>query len=404
MKKLISILVAIVLMIGGYSLFKYFTSGEEEELIILYGGHRNNVAINEESLVDSARDAFISGGNITVIGVDGDPSVEFDSNENDMLKLPGNFASLTKKKKEQISEKKARKLLDMIERMNADDAEVDYFEALHVAEAIFNTSDRPNKKMIIYGSLLNTTGILNFAENPSLLQGDPDEIVKILKSNSALPKLSGVTVEIWGAGQTTSPQQELSYEQRDVIKNEYQAIFEASGIEKENIYFSTVASGKKFKLKNYESLPEVTLIRVGDHKISFQGFTKFSEDTGVKFKGDLAKLENPTAAKLALDPIYQYLKNSQNKILICGTTATGNASFCKALSQDRAETIRDLLVDMGAKKEQISCLGLGCNNPWHVEDTDKDGHLIEDNAKQNRTVYILDRNSDDAKSILENYS
>ena len=90
--------------------------------------------------------------------------------------------------------------------------------------------------------------------------------------------------------------------------------------------------------------------------------------------------------------------------MICGTTATGNASFCKALSQDRAETIRDLLVDMGAKKEQISCLGLGCNNPWHVEDTDKDGHLIEDNAKQNRTVYILDRNSDDAKSILENYS
>ncbi len=86
--------------------------------------------------------------------------------------------------------------------------------------------------------------------------------------------------------------------------------------------------------------------------------------------------------------------------ILAGSTATfGSAADCEELSYKRAQTIRELMIDMGAPLDRITCVGLGYNHPFHEQDINPDGTLNEAIAPRNRAVIILEANSPEAKEL-----
>jgi outer membrane protein OmpA-like peptidoglycan-associated protein len=88
-------------------------------------------------------------------------------------------------------------------------------------------------------------------------------------------------------------------------------------------------------------------------------------------------------------------------LLICGTTTSaGEKDSCLAFSEARANSVRDLLVSSGVDPAQIQTLGCGWSSSLYVPDRASDGTLDETIAPQNRSVKLVDYDSDTAAQIL----
>ena len=86
------------------------------------------------------------------------------------------------------------------------------------------------------------------------------------------------------------------------------------------------------------------------------------------------------------------------ELLLVGTTADVNGGSVE-LSKMRAEKVKALLVELGIPEEHILTAGLGADSPWHKNEW-IDGIFHEEIAEENRSVYILSADSEEAESIL----
>ena len=118
----------------------------------------------------------------------------------------------------------------------------------------------------------------------------------------------------------------------------------------------------------------------------------------VSFVPDKATYLDEEEAVLTIQPIADYLmENNQMTILLAGTTAGDEDSdYTITLSQDRAATVQNTLIQLGVDESRIIAVGLGSNNPWHVYGVGYEGSI----ASGNRAVVLLDAASDAAKEIL----
>ena len=71
--------------------------------------------------------------------------------------------------------------------------------------------------------------------------------------------------------------------------------------------------------------------------------------------------------------------------------------------EQRAETVLKILVELGVPESQLTAIGLGDDDPWHLDDFDVHGNYIESLASQNRKVLLLDAGSDEAKKYSINH-
>ena len=130
------------------------------------------------------------------------------------------------------------------------------------------------------------------------------------------------------------------------------------------------------------------------------------DETQVKFKPNSDEFVDESAARSAIKPIAdQILKYPDHKILLAGTTATfGNQSAAEKLSSERADAVKNMLVDeFKVPSSQLETAGLGYEkDPFErAADMDVSGNFIESEAKKNRRVVVLDADSDMAKKALE---
>ena len=399
MKKWIVLLVMVLVGVGWWGYQHYVKEKPSDSIceVVLVGGHRNAPApdLNNAKFVEELKSVYKSNGEVIFISVDGKPSV---TQTNKVFGME-NTSGLTTKKLDRMAEKQVEKLLDQAADIRASSPEVDYVAALHVAEGVLDSSHCPKKRITILGSLLNTTGIFSYANNGDLIQGEPEKVVEILSQQKAIPDLTDVeSVDVYGAATVAEPQKQLSYNQSDCIEEQYKSLLEEAGVKKVRFHKTSMSTDNK--MDGYKSLPYVTPISFLDETVDFSGVRKFDEDT-IKFIGDKASFVDEAKAEESLTPIAEWLnEDTRRQIIVCGTTATGKKNFCKNLSQARAEAVKDVLVSKGVNTEQVSCLGLGCDNKWHINDLGDNGKLIEEKAKQNRAVYILDRNSNEAEGLL----
>lgn len=397
MKKIIVGIVVVLIAGAGYIMYKKIVNPQTETPqpiaeVIIVGAHANATApdFSNEAFRKEMETVYKSCGEVTVVSVDGQTSITSKTT------TFGTDRKLPEKNLTQLAEKHTDEYVNEILRnVRAKTPEADYVEALHVASGILESTECSEKRLTIMGSLLSTKGVLSYVENPELLDGgEANKIIKELQRARAIPNLNEVTVNLY-ASNTTAPQESLSYKQADMLQEHYKAICKAAGA-KVNFHKST----NKGRMKNYTKLPKVTTVDITTDKVSFTGAVKFSDEE-LSFIADQAVFASEAEARTRLQPIAAYLtEDTQRHVLVAGTTASGTEEFCQNLSQERADAVKKILVDYGAEENQITCMGLGFKNIFHVKDLEK-GELVEEKARQNRAVYIVDRYSEEGKALLK---
>lgn len=391
MKKILILVIAVIMAIlltgcGGDNIVP-----KKVNAAIVIGTHANGggVPIYSEELVDSVRSVCLTYGHISMVSSEGSPAVIGDYDIPEPAK-----DGLSEAKLQHIVEEYVTQLLPLIANHTATSEEVDTIEAITLAARTL-TGIEGEKHMIVCDSGLSTTGYLNFAAS-DILHSSPDAIIEELTKKQAIPSLDEVNVVWIGLGDVSLPQETLSAKEKDNLRTIWQGILEESGASVK--FSSALPAGAK------EGLPYVTPVPVeGVRSVSVLSEPITLDDTQVGFIGDTAQYRDSKTAIETLTPVAQALKEApQMKILIVGTTATGREDFCRKLSEDRALTVKSTLIDLGVDENQIlKAVGLGFHDPWHVDDRNGNGYLIESLAVENRKVVILDAYGEGVSKILE---
>ena len=389
--------------------------------VLVLGAHSNYPYFGSFSyLTDSIYESCYSYGSVTIIVADGEPYVAADFN----VKKPK--ANVDKSKRKMLAEENAATIIKKLYSFAAKTPEVDTLSALTIAGDKLNASDCSVKKVILDDSCLSTTGLLNFASS-QLIEEDPANIVKQLEDRKSLPNLSGVNLEVIGLGQTSGDQTALTTALKAQLTAIWQAILSSSGA---TVTINTTPL--KATTESEQSLPAVSTITVIKDSLTLTVPTYVEEtsveettpteetpvtpietpvtpfieevvrfdETSVKFKSNTAELADKDKATAALKPIGEILKNNPDlTVYLAGMTASTGGDG-KQLSLERAKTVKSLLLDMGAKEKQVSCVGLGrTENFLRVNDLDSDGNLVENKAKLNRAVFLFGSDSQTAKKL-----
>lgn len=353
-------------------------------MAVVWGIRSNQPIPTVNTVQKSLEDACESYGSITIVINDGSPHTLFTQD----IENPGD---LTEYALEQIKGNQIAQISNLLNTHAAVNPEADTLESIKLCIRELNslTEEEPDaiKKLVIFDSGLSTAGYLNFASSQDYLHRDAEEVVDYLKANEALPHLDGIVIEWYLLGDTSLPQEKLSDAEKNNLRRIWQAIISAGG---GSVTFKENTPGTgQWK----DKLPDVTTV----------SSMLVYDETQIAFVKNKAVFLNEEEAVSVLKQLATKLKaNPNQRKLICGTTATwGSQKSCEKLSLERANTVKRTLVKLGVNENQIVTIGLGfANDPWHYDDIDTNGHMIESQAIKNRRIVIIDRNSSMAKKLL----
>ncbi len=404
MKKLFVSVMIIIIM--GFGLLNGCSRSEKPKiaLAVVVGKHGNSMEIplNAPTIKEAIYNSCYTYGSVAFIAVDGNPKVYYQAN------IPEPEASgLTESKKESIANGYMKQLMNEIQHACPQVAEVDTLKAIQQATyTLQGSSERADKVMIIMDSGLSTVGYLDFTKG--LLEADVESIIAALKEAEAIPNMQDVSVVWMFNGQTASPQQELSERQKKKLQEIWKAILIEGGAREVSFAYDIASE------LSDEMFPMVSLVDVESRSIDVNTEerapvkitieepieTVVLDNTSVKFVGDKAVFVDKELAMLHIKELAEQLfMHPDNKVYVIGTTASGNTEFCNQLSIDRAQAVTEVLIDLGIPESQLIPMGMGFEDPWHVDDLDKNGIQIESQACQNRKVLIVDVNGSDAKKL-----
>jgi outer membrane protein OmpA-like peptidoglycan-associated protein len=118
----------------------------------------------------------------------------------------------------------------------------------------------------------------------------------------------------------------------------------------------------------------------------------FPDNGPLGFEPGTAVFRDPGGAEAALSELVRYLiTNPSARILLTGTTAHwGTLASDIALSMERSNAVRMVLVQLGASPRQIKTRGLGWKFAGYQDDQGPDGTLLPGPAEQNRSVIVTE--------------
>jgi OOP family OmpA-OmpF porin len=266
--------------------------------------------------------------------------------------------------------------------MRAEEPEADILAALDKAGG---AAGRPGAgTVVLVDSGLSTTGALDFSR-PGVLDAAPDELISFLRSTRALPDLHGLTVVLMGIGEVARPQQELGTRKKPLV-DLWTKIAEASGAacvtSIEVIRPDDPLEGETKPVKAVPVPPPMVYVPQGLTILRDAGEVGFEEGQAVfRDRGAARKTLEPIAAQLKAQPSYH--------LQLTGTTARwGSRDYQLDLARQRAETIKQELVALGANPSQIETRGLGSYFTQYVPDNGPGGVFLPGPGQQNRTVRI----------------
>ena len=356
---------------------------------------------------DTMVDAAENYGYAFAVRVDGEPELVLSED----LDIDEQFKSASKERLLRDARNKATNLLSVIDNVYALVPEVDFLEGLRCAASSLSSLDETytSRTIICCGTGLSTTGYLDFQNN--LLCAEPEVIVEMLKEREALPDLTGITVYWLGMGQVETPQEKLTPKQAKNLEAIWSEIVEASGGEFVPNEYISVAAERDLE----QVLPSVSTINIPKEKpLVFKPEdleTKAAEESvfeepvmlgedQVEFVGDEATYLHPEEAINTIRPIAEYLENHETiRLLLIGSTA-GDISNEAAirLSLERAEAVKNTLIEFNIDADRITALGMGSDDPWHIKNAGYEGPA----ASSNRKVVLIDAQTELAKEIMSN--
>jgi len=344
-----------------------------DNTVVAVGARSNMKTVSVESLNQYVKPAMAGSKKVTLVDTAGEPkvlaTVDFKSESaNDQAKADDQSLAasvLTKQLSAEVSSS----------------AEANPLKALDIAGREL-ASQGGAGTIVLVDSGLQTTGALNYTKG-DLLSADPSDIAKSLQAKGQLPDLSNMTVVLMGVGDTATPQQPLDTGQQDALRDQWQAIVEQAGAACVYVDPAPLTGDAR------AGAPAVSVVKVPETQAIAPAKKVVLDSSTVPFKTGSAELREPGATRTKLTQIAEQLKASGAKITLTGTTATdGDSAYQKSLSEQRAQTVKGVLVDLGVSAQNITTLGVGIENPEHVKDVDSEGHLIPELAAKNRTVVL----------------
>lgn len=363
------------------------SNASENSLAVVVSAHGNalTIPLNSPTLKSEIYNSCYTYGNVTFVSVDGDPKVYYQAD------IPNpEVSGLSENKKKTIANAYMEQLLYEINRVEALVPEVDTLKSIQrAAFALNGSSDEADKVMLVMDSGLSTKGYLNFTDG-LLNVDDVNEIVNELKKAEAIPNLENISVIWMFNGQTAEPQPELSERQKKKLQEIWEAVLLAGGAESVK-FTADMASETIDKEYPFVSLVEAEERVIQQDNIIMKEDVVILDSERVHFEGNKAVFVDKKEAKESIEKVAMDLIDYPEKeVYVIGTTATGREEFCKRLSEERAEAVVDLLIEYGVREEQLTVEGLGYQDDWHITDLDENGELIEEIAKKNRKVLIVD--------------
>lgn len=380
------------------------TGNDEIALAVVGSPHSNEPSfpLNAASVNDKLYNCCYTYGSVSFITCDGNPKVVYQTD----IPKPEK-SGLSENKKKTIANNYTAQLIKELSSLRSDVSEVDTLKAItYASKTLSSSSTSADKVLVIMDSGLSTVGYLDFTKG--LLEVDTDSIVEALKKAEAIPTLTDVNVVWMYLGQTAAPQQELSESQKHKLEEIWKAILTEGGAKSIELV-NDIASDEPDN-----SLPSVSVVDVQNRSIDVETNeiepveivieppieTIVLDNTSVRFIGDKAEFVDYEEASSVLEQYAKVLLNHpNNKVYVIGTTATGSTDFCNELSVNRANAVCQVLVSYGVPESQLIPIGMGYQDPWHIDDVDDNGKQIEKYACQNRKVLIVDVNGDDATRL-----
>lgn len=373
---------------------------EELHLAIVNGNCANSAHINTSKAKDYIDKACRSYGDVSIIVADGKPyqSAEID--------IPDQGKSgLSDSKLNKVILSQTEQIMELLENSKAKTEEADLLSSINDAARFLNSKKDGIKEMLILHSGISTTGILDFTKG-YLGSNEIPDVMAHLKKEQAIPDLKGIHI-IWaGMSDTKAPQPELSSKNKAYLQGLWKSILETAGAKVDFVQDLPIETEQD------ETLPKVSIVNVlqpacaikeiiDNEKIE-KTMVVLDEKT-VNFKpGSAVLVSSEKNVKNTLKEYIKYMsENPSYKVLFAGTTASaGKQDELIVLSEKRCNTIKKIFIKSGVKEDQIETIGLGYKNDYYIKDIDKNGNLIEEKAKKNRSVIILPFDSDDARALL----
>ncbi len=373
--------------------------------LVIVGGPRANIpriSTNTASVNELLYDASYSYGSVTFITCDGMPHV-YASVDIPEPKVHGMDEAALRKRADDYTDQ----LSQLVGQGKAESPESDLLGAIQLASQKFAGADEDSRCVLVILDSGLSTERLDFRQKLDTEKGTKEQymlsavtesVVAQLDEECELPKLNGADVYFSFCGVTAQPQEPLSEKQKEKLRDIWEAILMAGGaasVEFTNDFATNVA---------YEDdLPAVSTVPVEAMKISPESEaieTIVLDESSVRFIGDTADYIDPEAAREELGKVADLLlSNPENKVYLVGTTATGRQEYTQELSERRALAVKETLTELGVPEERMEPVGLGCTNYWHKDDTDENGHHIEEIASLNRAVLVIDTKSDDGDIV-----
>lgn len=396
-KTIASILIVLAMTIC--MLFSFTSCSKESEpralsVLVCHTSGRKAPDYSNSVVTGILSDVAFSEGIVRVINVDGNPH---NANLDISYELDTRYQNASENKKMTDARQSAALLASSLQDVTAEYPEIDLYAGLESAASYLHSlGDKyPRKTILIQDTGVATKGIINFSNN--LIAAEPSAIVDLLKEKQRLIDLTGIEV-VWIDTESSYPQPSIPTFQSQKILAIWKEIIEQGGGK------FTPASGSS--VEETKPLPDVTAVTFPeDEPIAFEADLKkesfatgvILDETQVKFVEDSATYLDADEATAVLRPVAECLvAHPELSLTLVGTIAGDvNTDFGFKLSYQRAEQVRNTLVSLGAKPEQLTVKGLGCSDPWHIADVGFDSIL----AQKNRKVVLIDSSSDVAKSL-----
>lgn len=369
-KVLTGLACVVFLGLGVYAMTPYVEPPSDEIAIVL-GNTQNTPA---PSISGSVSDAVVATmlkhkgdeiskltSSIKIVSATKNPEViDLDVSELKLRKVGNNTAN---------AKRDARLNIEAIEKkingLAPADNGANYLEA--IMEAKDNVGE--NSRIIVIGSGLSDSGLINFSKSSLLTSEDArKKALSDIQDNYSSNRLQGYTVEFYGLGDTTTPQESLSSIQKGIVRDFYRdAIRKLGGEVTINTDTQTGPSVKTIYVVG------TTDTGCGDIKLVF-------DDDDLKFVGDRAVFIDEAAAVKSLSTIKDLWldqKDTIEHIQIDGYIA--HHPTASTLSQDRADAVKKTLVGLGITSEKITATGQGFG-PY---ETDAQNRTVKVNISRN---------------------
>jgi OmpA-OmpF porin, OOP family len=353
--------------------------GHPPGMIIIVGAHRNAPAPDlGPALTCQLTGAVQAGLPVRIVVSDGQPQVI------DPRLQPVTGGTLAQQASPR-AEQDVQRVQQVIADARPDSAGADDLAALAVAADEAHALGVPAAELVLLDSGLDDRGALNFTV-PGMVAATPSEVAGQLKTTGNLPDLSGFTVILAGIGYTAPPQVPLPARWRANLTQIWTTVTAAAGAKVQVI----PQPGQSPSIVTNEPVQPVPVPSTGEVTPAAHTTIVFTGTSPVQFDPNTASFIDPSAVVQALRPIARWLAASSSRhAWLEGTTAdVGPMAGQVALSRQRADHVRSVLVSLGASPRQITTSGVGSRFPQFVPDRNAAGALLAAPATLNRSVRI----------------